>query len=513
MNRRDLLSGSLKALAATPALGTVTDQAATAVGCGRCATAGFQRAPSPRARLTVKPIMTNMIHSGVWEGPCRFNVVSVARETENVNRAFERWSARVRSGEFGFGERVEVREPALITFDEDFTLPAAALAGLDKEGREADVFLIAPHGSSNAAFDLVRHFHKPAALLGLDCRTVDVAAYARTQGEEIFVANDNRELQDLLDLLSARKAFRETSVLFPTERGFPSVASLTGISDLEDLKKRHGVAVKTISYKGLSEAMERRMSAEPARREAEELAGDLMRYAAHSYIDKEYVIRSALFYGAVQELMDVHACNAFTIECFEFCSSRLPEKWKITPCLIHTLLKDEGLASSCEGDMGALLAMRLLMSVSGKSSHLGNMFFRDGAVIINHSAPGIKMNGFDSPGLPYKLGRFVQSGWGTKVVVDFAANEEKRVTVARMHPNARKLLVMKGTLAGSEGWDKDELGCSVVARVKPAESGNGEPFVRKQTEYGNHLVWVYGDYAGELARLGELMGVEVETIV
>jgi hypothetical protein len=122
------------------------------------------------------------------------------------------------------------------------------------------------------------------------------------------------------------------------------------------------------------------------------------------------------------------------------------------------------------------------------------------------------MNGYDNPGLPYKLGRFVQSGWGTKAVVDFMNNPEKQVTVARLHPNARQVLVMKGTLVKSEGYDGDHLGCSVGAFVKPSATGDGEAFVRRQTEYGNHLVWVYGDYSGQMKQLGTLMGLEVEVL-
>jgi hypothetical protein len=106
----------------------------------------------------------------------------------------------------------------------------------------------------------------------------------------------------------------------------------------------------------------------------------------------------------------------------------------------------------------------------------------------------------------------VQSGWGAKAVVDFMQNSEKRVTVARMHPNARQVLLMKGTLVRSEGWDKDNLGCSVAAFIKPAETGNGEAFVRRQTEYGNHLIWVYGDYTEPMRQLGRLMGLEVEVV-
>jgi len=97
-------------------------------------------------------------------------------------------------------------------------------------------------------------------------------------------------------------------------------------------------------------------------------------------------------------------------------------------------------------------------------------------------------------------------------VVDFMQNDEKKVTVARVHPSGDKLLVMRGVLAGSEGWDKDNLGCSVTAIIKPIESGQGDRFIRRQIEYGNHLSWVYGDYSADLQDLGRLLGMEVEVV-
>jgi len=514
MKRRDLFKGTLSAAAGgalvAPAMPETAQQAPA---CDSCSVTPFPAVPSPSAKLRIKPVMTNIIHSGVWEGPCRFNVVAVEKEKQAVQQSYAGWTKAVRGGGFAFGADAEVLEPSLVTFNEDFSIPAAAFAELDREARNADAFFIAPSGSSNAAFDIVHRFRKPGILFGHSCRTVDVAAYAKSRGDEMLVVEDNDELRRTIALLRARKVFRETRVLFPTNRGFPSVASLTGVTDLKDLEERLGVTVTMLPYKALAETMEGTLSDRTAAREAGAQADELIRGAVETYVDRDYVVRSLLFQRAIERLMDAHTCNAFTIECFEFCSSRLPEKWKITPCLVHTLFKDRGVASSCEGDMGALLAMRLLMSVSGKSSHLGNMFLRDRSVVeINHSAPGIRMNGFDQPGLPYKLGRFVQSGWGTKAVVDFMRNGEKRVTVARMHPNAKQVLVMKGTLVSAAGWDKDNLGCSVAAFVKPAETGNGEAFVRKQTGYGNHLVWVYGDYAEAMRQLGALMELEVEVV-
>ena len=514
MKRRSLIGGSIGAVVGSKALGgsALAGGAQAEVSCEPCARLDAREIPSPHAKLAVKPVMTNLIHSGAWEGPCRWNVEAVDKEAERVKSTYARWAQDVKSGKVGFGAGAQVLEPALVTFSETFNVPPAQFAALEQDAQRVDAFYIEPRGSSLATFDIARRFHKPVILPGLNCRTVDIAAYARSRGEEVFAVLDDAETRRMVSLLRARKVYRETRILFPTERGFPAVASLSGVTDLQHLAEKYGVAVKTIPYREMANEVERVLGDKPAQEKAEQEAAALIRGAAQTYLDRKYVVRSLLFQQAVQNLMELHGSNAFTIECFEFCSSRLPQKWTITPCLVHTLFKDRGIASSCEGDLGALLAMRMLMSLSGKSAHLGNMYLRNDAVVINHSAPGIRMNGFDQPGLPYKLGRFVESGWGTKAVVDFMQNQEKRATVARVHPSADQVLVMQGELVGSDGWDNDNLGCSVEARIRPAASGKGERFVRRQMEFGNHLVWVYGDYSAEMHDLAGLLGMEMELV-
>jgi L-fucose isomerase-like protein len=302
--------------------------------------------------------------------------------------------------------------------------------------------------------------------------------------------------------------FRQTRVLYPTNGAPPFSAG--NVSDFEGLRKRLGVAVKMIKYRELADEMNRLLGDRAAGQQAERDAAELCGKADKLFIDKTFVLRSMLFDRCIRSLMARHGCNAFTIDCFEFCPSLLPQQWLITPCLQHALFGNEGIASSCEADFGTLLALRLLMSVSNKSCHQGNSDPRPGGNFrINHSAPSMKMNGLDQPGLPYQLGRFVEQRWGTKAVIDFMNNEEKTVTVARVDPTATKLLVLKGTLVGSSGWGKDLLGCSVEAVIKPP-AGRGDEFMRRRMVYGNHLQWVYGDYTKELKTLGEMLGLTVE---
>jgi hypothetical protein len=472
--------------------------------------------PSPHlTRLTLKPLMTNMFHTAEWEGPCRFNVVSSAEEKQQAMDAFKRFSERLRKNEFELDPgNVEVLDPNLLLFVEDFKLNESDLKKLDGEMASADAIFIDPSGSSKAAYDIAARYNKPLIFSwGLNCRIVDISAYCRSLGLEVFTPNSTEETNEIMALLRARKVFSSTRILYPTNWGWPSVASVAGINEPEKLKDQFGIELKTISYDELSREMDITRESRDERKKAEEMASILYENAQHAYLDKKYVARSMEFYNTIIRLMKKHNCSAFTIECFEFCSSRLPQKWEITPCLIHTLFKDLGIPSACEGDLGGLLSMHLLMSLSRKSSHMGNMFYRDeGKMEINHSVPGLKMNGYDQDPLPYQLGRFVESGWGTKAVVDFMENDEKTVTVARMNPTATGLLVLKGKLVGSKGYDEDLRGCSVSAFIVGKESGTADEFMRRQADYGNHLVWVYGDYSDELRKLGDLLKIKVEVI-
>ena len=462
-----------------------------------------------RYKINLKPVMTNIVHTGAWEGPCRWQRISVSEEKAQVEKNFIRWSREIKESKLNLNEDVRILEPVHIKFSEDFILRQEEINKLKSDSGETDIYFIMPGGSSIIAFEIGKHFNKPVILLGLGCRNVDIAAYSRSKGYEVFTPYNYDEMNKLVSLLRAKKEFTHTNVLFPTNRGFPAVASVCGITNLQDLEKRHGIVVKKISYKELADEMNSVMKSNLEREKSEKFADELIKNAQDSLIDKKYVVKSVEFYQTVKNLMDRYGCNAFTIECFEFCTSRLPEKWTVVPCLIHTLLKDKGYPSSCEADLGALLAMQLLMSVSKKSSHMGNADpIDENTFRINHSVPGIKMNGYDKPGLPYQLQYFVESGWGTKAVVNFMDNSEKRVTVARVHPSAKKVLVLKGELIGASGWDKkSKLGCSVEAIIK---SPNGRKFIERRSDYGNHLSWVYGDYSEEMQKLGEMLNMEVE---
>jgi hypothetical protein len=490
------------------AAGQGTFAAEPAAGAGSAAGAPVIPMHPRDTKLCVKPVMANLIHTHEWQGPCRWTSASPEVEKVNAEQSFARWSKQLKTDGLGRPEDVRVLEPVHVTFHEDWVLKPEEYAKLATDAAEADVFFMYPSGNSRSSYEIGAKFGKPIVLNGLGCRNTDIACYTLAKGKEVYVSGDDMDLAKTLSLLRARKVFRLTKVLYPTN-GVPPF-TCGNVWDFEDLQKRLGVAVKHITYREMTEEMNRCMGDPATKQQASRDAAELLRKADKSFIDENYVLRSMLFDRCIRNLMGRHGCNAFTIDCFEFCPSKLPQQWLITPCLLHALFGNEGIASSCEADFGSLLAVRLLMSVSNKSPHQGNGDpHGPGNFHINHSAPSMKMNGLDQPGLPYQLGRFVQQGWGTKAVIDFMNNQEKTVTVARVDPTATKLLVLKGTLVGSSGWGQDLIGCSVEAVIQTPQDRRDE-FLRRRLVYGNHLQWVYGDYTKELKTLGEMLGLEVE---
>ena len=148
------------------------------------------------------------------------------------------------------------------------------------------------------------------------------------------------------------------------------------------------------------------------------------------------------------------------------------------------------------GGHAAFRCFRLLSQGGGLWKPLGN---------LNHSVPGLKMNGLEAPRLPYSLRRFGVVDWGTAIYVDMMKLGEKVMTVARFDPLVRRLLVTRGELVRSFPV---ENGCSQMIHIQVPDAAG---FVRRaHTDYGGHLTAVSGDYIQRLQDLCEMLGVELE---
>ncbi len=470
-----------------------------------------QRLRNPRdVKVNVKQVMAALLHSDAWQGPCRWRPpIPADRERAMAKRRLEGLHRRNLAQ---LGPDAKIMPPVFVEYWEDFDLKESQLGKLDKDALDVDVYLVSSNDTAaTAGATIARRYKKPTVIVDGGADAVDLAGFMSGEGLESYLPVDMQDFRNLLRLLKARKSLAQTHLLLIGDRKAPPVGCNSTIWDTEQIQDKFGMRTQWIGLQELAQEMDRVLEDSTSRKQAEVLADRLINEAEKSRIDRQYVVASCLFYRAVQNLMVRHNCNAFTIECFEFCVSRLPEKWKITPCLIHSLLKDRGFASSCESDLSALITMHYLQAVANASSFMGNLSYEDERTIgIWHSVPGLKMAGYDKPDLVYQLGHFTPAGWGAKIQMCFAQPQEKCVTIARIDKRATRLGVGIGRVTATRNYEQGDLvGCVLRAMIDVPDARR---FFSGFGPFGNHVVMVYGDQTESLEKLGRMVGLDVEII-
>ena len=455
-------------------------------------------------RARVKPVFVQLLHSGAYEGPCRVGRkedLDPEKERQRGEEQFKKWVRQVKSEISG---QAHLLEPVRLLWKDDWHLPEKEMNQLDADAGQVDLYLVSGGLSQYPAVAIGRRFRKPLAMVGTVV-TVDVAAHLRSRDLEAYAPLDFGDLNRLISILRVRKAIAQTKILHALEGDLIPVGVVSTLYDMQDLHDRLGVSHHTLPAARLLERME--ALAPDAVAEAERLTDELIGGAEQCDMSREAFLPSARFYVAVRQTMEELECNAFTIPCFELCARQIPERYKVTFCLAHSLLKDRGFPAACEGDVNVLMAMAVLMYLSGKSPYMGNCSLlskAENVVRIGHSVPGLQMKGLDQPSLPYAITSFTAGGWGATLRYDFARDLGEPVTLARFDPKARKLLVAKGQVAGGVGYD--QTGCSLGVDVGLEDVLD---FFDKQQDFGHHMAMVYGDYTEELRRLGRMTDLQV----
>jgi len=458
-------------------------------------------------KVNIKPVMPFLVHSGIYEGPCRVGDESSLDPRNERIRAEKNFRNFYDSVKSKLKENGELMDPVVLEWSEDWIIPEKELEKLDKDSSNVDLFLIFPSGLPQyPSAEIARRYGRPIAMVG-QVSNIDIVAYLRSKGMEGYAPIDLDDLNYLIFLLRVRKWLHHTRFLIVSAGNIIPVGTLSSIRDLEDLKARFGIDYKCIPWQELFSEMDRIAKSSSGQRLAENITDKLIKNADKVHMKREYILPSVYFYLAVKNLMKKYSCNAFTTPCFELCVKRVPAERKVTFCLAHSLLKDEGYPSSCEGDINVLLAMTILMYISGKSAYMGNSYLLDkdkNIIAVHHDVPGLKMKGFNKPDLPYEIRNFTVGGWGATIRYDFSRDKGETVTLARFNPTATKLFVARGEIVGCGGFDK--VGCSLRAEIKVSDAVK---LFHEEAEFGHHLAMVYGDYVNMLKDLGKIIGFNV----
>ena len=444
-------------------------------------------------KLIVRPIVGCLTHSHFWEGPCRAGYredMTVEAESAAADQAFEA-AKKVLEGateEIHFLEAVDAR------YDEKFIVGKDVFAKIEEDMDQVDFFLC-----MNWRIPKLERYKKPIVIMQNGNEGIDFAAYCRNIGVEAYVAMDIQDLNEIAHLLWVRKAVSETRALVLTAGGQPTFGIQSLIRDPEVLRQRYGFEVIKLPFREIFKYMDQITD-----EEAKPIADRIINGSKETKVNTDWFINDVKYYLAAKKMMDIYDCNAFSTACHELCTSEIPQERKFTPCMCHSLMKDEGIPSGCEEDLNALLAMTILQYAARRPAFMGNPNHEtDELLRIHHAVPALCMNGYGTKPLEYKLWAFTGQGFGGKLQVDFTENEQDHVTLARFNPAGDTVCVKVGQVLRSE---YDEVYCSPYYYI---QMDDARRYMHHLAGFGHHQVLVFGDYMQELKDLAEVMNFKV----
>lgn len=445
-------------------------------------------------KLVLRPLVGCLTHTHFWEGPCRAgHREDMTPEAENkaADTAFQD-SVEMLKGTI---DEVEYLPALDVRYTEKFTVTKDTWTKIEEDLDKVDYFLCMgwriPH---------LERYHKPVIILQNGNEGIDFAAYCRDIGLDAYVCMDMKDLNELVHLLWVKKAIANTRALVLTAGSQPTFGIQSLIRDPEILTERYGLEIIKLPYTSIIPYMD-----EVTDEEAKPIADRIIAKSKDTQVNTDWFINDIKYYLAVKKMMDFYDCNAFSTACHELCTSEIPQNRKFTPCMTHSLLKDEGIPSGCEEDLNALMAMCVMQYLGKRSAFMGNPNMETDEILrIHHAVPALQMNGYGTKDLDYKLWAFTGQGFGGKLQIDFAQNDQDMVTFGRFNPRGDTMCLGTGKVLKSEFVD---VYCSPFYYIQMDDARH---YMHTLAGFGHHQVLIFGDYRKQIKELAEIMHFKIE---
>ena len=444
-------------------------------------------------KLVVRPIVGCLVHSHFWEGPCRAgHPENMTKEAESA--AADAYFARMAEELKNIIPEVELLPMIDARYEEKFVVPETVYAQIEEDLQRVDLFVC-----MGWRIPKLERYKKTVVVMQNGNEGIDFAAYCRSIGVEAHVAMDMQDLNEILHYLWVRKAVSCTRVLCLSAGALPTFGIQSLIRDPEVLRQRYGLEVVKLTFYDIFKYMDQITD-----EEARPIADKIISGSSDTRVNTEWFINDIKYYLAAKRMMDVYNCNAFTTACHELCTSEIPQNRKFTPCMCHSLLKDEGIPSGCEEDLNAMMAMCILQYLGKRPCFMGNPNHEtDELLRIHHAVPALHMNGYGTCPLDYKLWAFTGQGFGGKLQIDFTQNEQDKVTLGRFNPAGDTMIVKTGEVLRTE---YDDVYCSPYYYI---QMDDARTFMHNLAGFGHHQVLAFGDYVKEVKELSRYMGFQV----
>ncbi len=497
-------------------------------------------------KLNVRPVFVGFQHLYFFEGPCRFGVGDQLQPEFDTLMNQESYQAFITEVQDNVPQDIiHIMDPIYVETTDEWIYKNEIFETMMQDNEHVDLYLLAVGiGGLEVIPEFAMRCKKPLAVRPTECcMNPGLAPGIRSRGGEYYATRTWKDLETVLRALRIRKVLRCTTVLTATRFDTNAKFNSDVFNSFELVREKLGVNFRSYNVHELMDQLQLypeggnhttpgRMTPNLTQEditEASRLADEMIAGAKEVVIDKSYLEKSIQAYLVVKKIMEQRGCNAFTVPCPDLCSTRRINEQKVTFCLTHSLMMEEGIPSACDSDVNALISMAVLIALSKKAPFMGNtnvMPIVDGKIdtmahfdmrsledvkdlnnLYNsaHSTPSRKFKGLDKENSDYSIRYFAhEQKFGAVLRYDFKQDIGQEITLLRFSPDVKKMLVGKATIVSGGGYDLNNCNGVVVFRVEDQKK-----FFDAQCEVGLHLPFVYGDYTEELCELGKMLDIDV----
>ena len=179
------------------------------------------------------------------------------------------------------------------------------------------------------------------------------------------------------------------------------------------------------------------------------------------------------------------------------CQYEFSKEYKVVPCVALSLLADDGVVTSCEGDMLVTVSQLILNAITGQVSTYGDSLSQEGNV-IKFSPCGFMPFSLAAPGA--RVQKFMEHPGFAGIQV-CGVMQPRRVTFLRLVEDVGSYHLVYGT--GNGLPTEPRGGCMPALDVDL--DGDANKLCKHYA--GQHYALVYGDWADELESFAKLMGI------
>jgi len=361
--------------------------------------------------------------------------------------------------------------------------------------KEADVIVIAQSmGSTGRIPEQMPAVSCPVIIYPVNFDFImieaDIAAQFRTAGVNALLANSDDHLIELIKIVLAPRLLEGKKALI-FGRPFDSTSVPPGGVSEDYIFRNTGLSLK---FRPIEELRDRLKSVSDATAKAEM---DRWKREATEVVETndKAILDASRLYHLLRTIIKEEQLDGISIDCLSFTFNKEP--MLPYPCLSFTRLRDEGYAVPCEADVCGMLSSMVVQTIGKRPSYFCNVSEAKepkGTVVLRHCVSPLKLMGWDSPAMTYRLRDYHGMG-GVTAEIQFPIGVD--VTMGGFTKDLRDFVLWPGrTISRERDTDAPSfMGASIrkyctnhlEVKIKDMDS-----FI--QSIAGCHYVMVTGGY-------------------